>query len=197
MGHRTPLYVVNRFRQLMRDRRRPGEPWWAGGAIDLADRWVRREDVVVEFGSGRSTAWLAARAGRVVSVEHHAEWHAKVSEQLRNLSNAEVRLCEDTVESYLAASDDVEGVTLVVNDGLHRDEVARWAIDRIAPGGAMVLDDSHRYLERIERFTNPSVPPAPHETPMWPELREQLSSWRRLTYSDGVKDTTLLVKPVS
>lgn len=72
MTHRTPSYVVNRLRLLVRTRSRPHEPWWTGGAVALADRWLTRDDVVVEFGSGRSTKWLAERAARVVSIEHHS-----------------------------------------------------------------------------------------------------------------------------
>lgn len=199
MSHRTPAFVVGRLRQMIRERRRPGEPWWTAGAIELADRWLTPADVVVEFGSGRSTAWLARRAARVVSVEHHEQWHGTVSRQLRDggAANAEVRLVADEEAAYVAAADDVAGVTFVVNDGRYRDRCARWAIDRLAPGGAMLLDDSQRYLDRSERFSKPSVPTPPRRSALWDTLAAELSSWRRLTYCDGVKDTTLLVRPTA
>ncbi|MGP1273241.1 MAG: hypothetical protein ACTS22_07895 [Phycisphaerales bacterium] len=195
MGHRTPSYVVARLRQMARERRRPDEPWWTDGAVALVDRWLGPEDVVVEFGSGRSTAWLAKRAQRVVSLEHHAEWHAKVSKDLASLSNAEVRLVPDEPEAYASGADDVASPTLVVVDGRHRDWCARWAMSRLASGGGMLLDDSQRYLDDAGRFTRASVPrPAPRSA-MWDELLPELRRWRRLTYCDGVSDTTLLLKP--
>ncbi len=195
MGHRTPSYVAARLRQIIRERRRPDEPWWTDGAVALVDRWLRAEDVVVEFGSGRSTAWLAARARRVVSIEHHKEWHAKVTGQLASLSNAEVRLVPDEPSAYVAGADDVEGPTLVVVDGRHRDACAAWAMRRLVSGGGMLLDDSQRYLDDAGRFTRGSVPRPASRSAMWDELLPELRTWRRMTYCDGVSDTTLLLKP--
>ena len=194
MGHRSPSYVIARLRQLSRERRRPDEPWWTDGAVGLVDRWLGPDDVVVEFGSGRSTAWLARRAKRVVSIEHHEEWHKKVSGDLASLPNAEVRLVPDEPTAYAMSADDVESPTLVVVDGRHRDVCAQWAMGRLSPGGAILLDDSQRYLDDAGRFTRPSVPRAPKRTALWDELAAELNGWRRLTYCDGVSDTTLLIK---
>jgi len=194
--HRTPSYVVDRLRLLARTKARPEEPWWTGGAVALVDRWLTRDDVVVEFGSGRSTRWLAERAARVVSIEHHEQWHEKVSRELADLDNAEVRRVEDEPGAYAAAADDVEGVSFVVVDGKYRDMCAQWAIGRIGPGGAILLDDSQRYLDRDPRFTKRTVPKAPERGALWDELAAALGSWRQMTYCDGVSDTTLLTPRV-
>jgi len=66
-------------------------------------------------------------------------------------------------------------------------------MDRLAPGGVILLDDSQRYLPHGGQFTKRSVPNTPELTPLWEELLPKLAGWRRLTYSDGVSDTTLLV----
>jgi hypothetical protein len=158
------------------------------------DRWVGPDDVIVEFGSGRSTAWLAERAGRIVSIEHHREWHAKVTGQLAGRANAEVRLVEDQPEAYVGGAADVSGITIVINDGRYRDICAKWALQVLGPGGAMLLDDSQRYLDPAGRFTRPSVPKTPQGSALWDLLMPELRSWRRLTYCDGVKDTTLLLR---
>lgn len=195
MGHRTPTYIVNRLRRTLRERRHPADPWWTPGAIALVDRWLGKHDTVVEFGSGRSTAWLASRAGRVVSVEHHEGWCDKVRGQLAQggHGNAEVRLAPDEPAGYVRAADDVARPTFVVVDGRHRDACMVWAIDRLAPGGTILLDDSQRYLPHAGRFTLRSVPDTPQPTALWNELLPRINNWRRLTYSDGVNDTTLLV----
>lgn len=193
MGHRTPGYIANRLRLMARQKRRPHEPWWTQGAIDLVDRWLTKDDIVVEFGSGRSTAWLAQRVKQVVSIEHHEEWHNKVTQDLAPHKNAEVRLIADDPEVYARAADDLSRVTLVINDGRHRDACMRWAFDRVAPGGGILLDDSERYLPYPTPHTKPSVPTT-ERFPGWAELDEQLRGWRSMTYSDGVSDTTLLVR---
>ncbi len=193
MGHRTPGYIFNRLRLMARQKRRPHEPWWTQGAVDLVDRWITKDDVVVEFGSGRSTAWLAERAQRVVSIEHHEGWHKKVSQDLMKHSNAEVRLIADDPETYATAADDLDRVSLVVNDGRHRDACMRWAMRRVTPGGGILLDDSERYLAFPTPFSRKSVPSC-ERFAGWAELDGELAGWRKMTYSDGVSDTTLLLR---
>ena len=189
------MYIANRLRQKLREHRHPDEPWWTSGSVELVDRWLGPDDIVVEFGSGRSTAWLAKRASSVTSVEHHEGWCEKVRGQLQSAgrSNAEVRLAADEPEAYVAAADDIARPTFIVVDGRHRDACTRWAMDRLAPGGVILLDDSQRYLPHGGQFTKRSVPNTPELTPLWEELLPKLAGWRRLTYSDGVSDTTLLV----
>ncbi|MEQ8770335.1 MAG: class I SAM-dependent methyltransferase [Phycisphaerales bacterium] len=193
MGHRTPGYILSRLKLMARQKTRPHEPWWTQGAVDLVDRWITKDDVVVEFGSGRSTAWLAERAARVVSIEHHEGWHKKVSQDLAKYSNAEVRLIADDPEVYATAADDLDRVTLVVNDGRHRDACMRWALQRVAPGGGILLDDSERYLPFPTPFSKKSVPKC-QRFEGWAELDPELAKWRPMTFSDGVSDTTLLVR---
>ena len=195
MSHRTPMYIANRLRQKLREKRHPDEPWWTDGSVALVDRWLGSNDTVVEFGSGRSTAWLARRVKRVVSIEHHEGWCEKVRGQLKGagLNNAEVRLAPDEPEAYVAAAGDIDRPTFVVVDGRHRDMCTQWAMERIVPGGVILLDDSQRYLPHAGRFTKGSVPKTPELTPLWEEILPKLQAWRRLTYSDGVGDTTLLV----
>lgn len=195
MGHRSPAYVIARLRQMAYERRNPHAPWWTPAATELVDRWLTRNDVVVEFGSGRSTHWLAKRAARVVSVEHHQEWFQKVRGDLASVTNAEVRLAPDEAGPYVATAEDVPNPTFIVVDGRHRDACTRWAMSRLRPGNAILLDDSHRYLDDAGPHTRKSVPASVERTPLWEELLPELRAWRRLTYSDGVTDTTLLVKP--
>ncbi len=77
--HWTPQYIKDRVQLRRWERRHPEAPWLVGEAVDLLTTWLRPSDVVVEFGSGRSTLWLAERAGSVISVEHDVAWAERVT----------------------------------------------------------------------------------------------------------------------
>ncbi|MFG0285835.1 MAG: hypothetical protein ACF8R7_15575, partial [Phycisphaerales bacterium JB039] len=78
----TPRYIRDRLSLMWWQRRHPEAPWLAPGAIDFLEQALRPSDVMVEFGSGRSTRWFSQRVGRLVSVEHHRGWYEKVRGQL-------------------------------------------------------------------------------------------------------------------
>jgi protein-L-isoaspartate O-methyltransferase len=49
---------------------------------------------VLELGAGRSTPWLARRAGSVLSLEDNPYWHDHAAERLREAQLARVALVE-------------------------------------------------------------------------------------------------------
>jgi predicted O-methyltransferase YrrM len=139
--------------------------------VDLIDR--HRPTVVVECGSGLSTLCcaLAMRRfgidGRVIALEHLAEYAAQTDELLRRhgvADLAEVRTAplepfeagEGTTPWYArAACEDIEGVGLLFVDGppgklgpLARYPALPVFVDRLAPGAQIVLDDFARPAER-------------------------------------------------
>lgn len=61
---------------------RPQRPWISYDAAAILARRIGAESRVLEFGSGMSTLWLARRAGHLLSIEDHADWHAMVSRRL-------------------------------------------------------------------------------------------------------------------
>jgi len=145
-------------------------PWWTFAAADrveafLADRPGCR---VFEWGSGASTVWLGRRCGTVISVEHDARWAERMLEALP--SNARLRLVEPApgaavpsakpgfagldFADYVDAIDDVAGpLDLIVIDGRAREACLDRAVERLADGGLIVLDnvDRARYRQAIAR----------------------------------------------
>lgn len=150
-------------------------PWWT---FDSADRTAaflagRPGARVLEWGSGASTLWLAARAGSVTAIEHDAAWAAQVRELLAEAGagaggRAEVDLRVVTPRpvpagevaavpsakagfagldfaAYVAEVDAVEGdFDLVVVDGRAREACLERAVRRLAPGGLVVVDNVDR-----------------------------------------------------
>lgn len=131
-----------------------------------------RVGTILECGSGTSTAWLARAVqrrgeGRVVSLEHDADFASTVRRRLQDLgvaAHADVRtapLSQVVVggtEWLWYSSDawsDLNEVTLLFVDGplgalarLARYPALPLLIDRLAPDAVIVLDDIHRGDER-------------------------------------------------
>ena len=93
-SHWTPRYVVDRTKVFLDQRREPEDPWLTRQAIDIIEPLLRAGDDALEFGSGRSTLWLARHVKRLTSIEHDTQWHATITEKLRaaNIVNVELLL---------------------------------------------------------------------------------------------------------
>ena len=74
--HLTPRYIWNRTALIVYERANPGQPWLTPDMIKILDSWLCPADVGLEFGSGRSTSWFAARVKHLTSVEHNPEWYS-------------------------------------------------------------------------------------------------------------------------
>lgn len=148
-------------------------PWWTYEASEKAARYLasRPGARVLEWGSGASSVWLAKRAGSVVSIEHDPEWAEQMVPELP--ANARViavpptlaSQSEDPIRSgkkgfegldfraYVETVDQLEGdFDLVVVDGRAREACLARAIDRVVPGGMIVVDNVERarYRAAIE-----------------------------------------------
>lgn len=144
-------------------------PWWTFASADRVDAYLasRPGARVFEWGSGASTVWLGRRAAQVTSVEHDAEWADTMSAVLP--ANATLRVVEPVRRAggigsrkpgfagldftdYVAAIDEVEGgFDLIVIDGRAREACLARAVDRLLPGGLIVLDnvDRERYRRAV------------------------------------------------
>lgn len=154
-------------------------PWWTYDAIDEVQAFLasRPAPKVFEYGSGASTVWLARRAAEVTSVEHHRGWHGQMTEvigKVQGIAPVSLRLVEpdqnpvddgfyrsrkagqkgQTFRDYARAieADPDALYDLIVIDGRARTACLSHAIDRLAPGGMIVFDNTHRarYRRAIE-----------------------------------------------
>jgi predicted O-methyltransferase YrrM len=149
-------------------------PWWTYRAIDDVEEWLAGRDGaarVFEYGSGASTAWLARRSASVHSVEHDVRFASLMEDLLAEVGNAEVAVRPPVASanpvvasakegyagldfsSYVAAIDEVDGdFDLVVVDGRARERCLTRALDRLAPDGLVVFDNTRRrrYRRAIE-----------------------------------------------
>jgi hypothetical protein len=143
-------------------------PWVTFRAIDWLDAYLKPDMKAFEYGAGGSTLYLAKRVRDVTSVEHDREFYDLVKSILAQRSNRncslmlhEPKACEESdrefasyqvrykdmcFESYVKAIDDHPDKSLdfVLVDGRARVACVKRAVSKVAPGGAIMLDNSDR-----------------------------------------------------
>lgn len=143
-----------------------GVPWWTYRSIDVVDAWMLARPAPIrafEYGSGASTFWLANRADEVISIEHHRGFAEVIGPPLTALPAVTMRLVEPVPSGhprigstklghqgsdfydYVHAIDDYAGsFDVIVIDGRAREACLEVASSRLATGGVIVFDNSHR-----------------------------------------------------
>jgi predicted O-methyltransferase YrrM len=204
--HRTPRYVYHRTRQVLYERVHRDDPWLTPAAIRLLASLLRPMDRGVEFGSGRSTVWFAARVAELTSVEHNEWWYESVSARLaeRRLANVNYILApldqppelgdrSEYARAALTLAD--ESVDFALVDGAYRDHTARFVLPKIKPGGLLVIDNVNWYLPSGSRSPNSRSPAVGPSGQVWAEVAAELAQWRSIWTSSGVCDTAVFIKP--
>ena len=204
--HRTPHYVYHRTRLMWYEATHPGCPCLSPDAIRLLTSMLRASDQGVEFGSGVSTAWFAARVGHLTSVESDKRWYATVSAMLedRRLTNTHLVLApQDQPAEFGDRSEYArtvfnlpdESIDFALIDGIYRDHTARLMMPKIKPGGFLIINDVHWFLPSNSRSPNARTPAMGADGPVWEQVAVGLSRWRTIWTSSGVNDTAIYVKP--
>jgi predicted O-methyltransferase YrrM len=107
--------------------------------------------------------------------------------------------CRSAPREYARAIEPFEGGALdfVLVDGIRREECARAALSKIAPGGLLVIDNANWFLPSRSRSPNSRRPRGAdaHASPIWREVAEALEGWRRIWTSNGVTDTAIWIRP--
>jgi SAM-dependent methyltransferase len=204
--HWTPRYLVDRIRLEFYERLHPDHPWLTKSANAILQSQLQNNCVGLEFGSGRSTLWFARRVRHLTSIEHDPVWFRKVSgmlaaNRIANVSHLlrEVDRSEQEAATtgYLRALDDftAESLDFVLVDGVYRAACANGAIDKLRPGGMMILDNVNWYLPCESRAPNSRRLPDGPASPDWAQFEDRVSTWRRDWTTSGVTDTAIFYKP--
>ncbi len=116
-------------------------PWYTYPAIEYLRQLDFSEKTVFEYGSGNSTLFWGRIAESVVSVESDSVWYEKIREYE---SSAAVRIHLVTEEeSYVEfLSNCPDSFDVIVVDGLYRGRCAVAAVEKLRPGGLIILDNS-------------------------------------------------------
>ncbi|HBG27238.1 MAG: hypothetical protein A2Y10_12480 [Planctomycetes bacterium GWF2_41_51] len=203
MNYRTfaPRYMWRRLKQLYFQKSNPELPWLAENTIMILSEWLKAGDSGFEYGSGRSTLWLANRIEHLVSVEHDEQWFEKVGKNISRSQLAEkvdYRHC--TIDKYPDVIKDFpnESFDFILVDGKKRLECMANSVAKLKPGGLLILDNANRFLpnkslNNFSAFYDYTEKPRPE----WAAFTDSISNWRTFFASDGILDTRFWIKPSS
>jgi hypothetical protein len=145
------------------------EPWWNPRAIRYLKQNMPAEGLAFEWGSGGSTVWLSDGGLKVTAVESEQVWAEKVRQRCPDADihfipgaesgnyRSEPQLRDrgrHFFDEYVTAIDEFPTATfdVIVVDGICRAECARHAIDKIKPGGIIVVDDTNwNFIKIVSR----------------------------------------------
>ena len=192
--HWSPRYFLDRFCMWLFEVRNPDVPWLTGEAVGFLSKWLLKNHEGLEWGSGRSTVWLAKRARSLISIEHNEAWYKKTKARLEQnkLNNVKYYHCPDissgeTEYVKRAYRFKKESFDFVLVDGELRDHCALAAIPLVKPGGILMIDNANRYLPNQSR--SPESIRNTAASRHWAEAAEQLKGWKLTWTSNGVCDT--------
>lgn len=169
-----PRYFISRLRVMAYQLRHPGEPWLTQDALRAIKGYIARDMRAFEWGSGKSTVWLARHCRTVVSVEHDPQWYERVKTMLggHDTENAEIRLADGASYAEQISRFPDASFDFVLVDGAERNACIRAAAPKLRPGGWMVVDNAEA---RFDYST--------------------LHGYRRVVTRNGVWQTDIFVKP--
>lgn len=147
-----PSWVFSQRKSTLRTR----FPWLPYSMVGELESRLAPGARVFEYGGGGSTLWFADRSIDVTTVEHDNEWFVALSREVNKLPNCTLILrsseneYEDYVDSILAWPDKYFDVIIV--DGRERVRCVQRAVEKVRPGGILILDDTYRdrYLPAFE-----------------------------------------------
>jgi len=166
--HWTLRYINDRLAVMAHERLHPQDPWLTLPMVNILQSWLHPDDVGLEFGSGRSTLWFLERVGFLTSVEQDPEWFGTVSAQCANrgLTNIDYRLLPDGISQpdsppfadYVAVASEfgAESLDFCLIDGAARDRCAQACLDKLKPGGILIIDDVNWYFPTAPKSIAPS-----------------------------------------
>jgi hypothetical protein len=124
---------------------REGEPlpWITFPAMDYLAQLDFSQAGILEYGAGGSSLWWAARARHVISVESDPCW----AERVRSRAPENLRVIGPLsgTDYVLALLEPGEKFEVIVVDGKQREACALAALDHLAEGGLLVLDNADWY----------------------------------------------------
>lgn len=204
ISHWSARYLLHRVLDKAYQRIYPDKPWLTPQANRILEKTLQPDFQGLEFGSGRSTLWFAARMEKLTSVEHNPEWYHRVKDMLavRGISNVEYLLTPETEmengePAYVQVADRFsdESLDLILVDGILRDACVLRGLSKLKPGGLLVIDDAQRYLPSDSTAPYARTPGQGPVSEGWCQFMEKTTAWPRIWTQNGVSDTVLYTRP--
>jgi hypothetical protein len=154
------------------------KPWLTKDANNYLIKHLTPEMAGLEFGSGRSTVFLAKRLKKLVSIESSKKWYSKVGTMLQtqNIKNVDYRFVSNNEldpmrNDYPAVADEFNDNYfdfILVDGSKRRDLCTLKAVRKLKQGGILVLDNANWFL--------PSSSLAPNSIPLNGDFNDE--AWK-------------------
>lgn len=125
-------------------------PWWTHPFLDELEQWDLADKIWLEFGAGRSTAWLRSKCKWVDSIEGNTEWAMQAMNDCANagLYNGSINFedlpdgIQGTQDKYFNLIPHNKKYDIISVDGIWRNECLEWAIDHFKGRGGILIADN-------------------------------------------------------
>jgi predicted O-methyltransferase YrrM len=156
------------WKQRAFERRYPDAPWLVPSSIEYLDQLLQPSFRAFEWGSGRSTIWIAKRSHFLMSVEGRKVWYQEMLNRIEDeglMGKVRIYLAEvttefafqpDEIERYAGVIDAVSDASLdfVLVDGHFRTACLRRCLRKIRLDGILVIDNfDTREFDRCRRLS--------------------------------------------
>jgi hypothetical protein len=125
-------------------------PWYTYPTIDFLVQRNFEDRNILEFGGGQSTLWWSMRARSVLTIEDNSDWYAWLSSQMG--SNVTLHhlpfigaIATITAIKKVIDAHPIRTFDVIIVDGHLRRAATELAFSYLAPGGALLIDDSEKY----------------------------------------------------
>jgi hypothetical protein len=127
-------------------------PWYTYSAIAFLGERLRSDVHIFEWGVGNSTLWWAARANRLVAVDHKAAWIDLLRKQLRDEPIELFHVPLVYGGDYCRKVIEYSGFHVIAVDGRDRVNCVRNSVQALRPDGVIVWDNTEResYLPGVQ-----------------------------------------------
>jgi predicted O-methyltransferase YrrM len=205
--HWSVKYLFDRLVEKNYRHLNPEKPWLAPAANEFLEGYLKPTDLMLEFGSGRSTLWFSKRVRHITSVEHNPDWFLKIKNRINELSINNISYClhprqYETIPAsetnYVNATREFKPSSLdvVLVDGTYRAQCTLKSIPLLKPGGLLIIDNVNRYLPSNSKSPNSrSVTQGPIDGE-WRKVLGIIATWRFFWTSNGVSDTAFFFTPL-
>lgn len=134
-------WIRTRAERIARDTSGEPMPWFTYPALHFLRERVKPEWRILEFGAGMGTLWWSRHVREAVAIEHDADW----ADHVTNKCNARlIRVSAGSADDYLRSALSSGTYSVVIVDGIFRNECLAVAPSLLDDGGVIVLDDAQR-----------------------------------------------------
>jgi hypothetical protein len=153
--HWTLQYVKDRIVRMAHEMLHPDWPWLPPAAVKYLRKQLWHDATGLEFGSGRSTVWLARRVAMLLTTEHSPYWIDKTKKALirAGVINKVGIFKVSELQDYLNVVKQLhnEYLNFCLVDSGPRDHCIMAVLPKLKCGGMLILDNAERYLPSDSR----------------------------------------------